>query len=72
MRRIKKINQVGDRKVVTRFLLWPRTIINAFRRETRWLERTTMEYEYQLRRHPTKFGYHVSSFSWVLVGFVEN
>ena len=39
----KPISKVGDKKIVTKFLWFPKKI----NRETRWLEKATWEEEYQ-------------------------
>jgi hypothetical protein len=40
--------QHGDLKLVSKFLIWPRTIVNydTGDKETRWLERATLVYKF--------------------------
>lgn len=59
MRFISRIARPGDKRRITKYLIFPRTANNGDCYETRWLEKVTMVYTYRLIK------------GWKLTGFED-
>jgi hypothetical protein len=70
MRYTGKYLQLGDIEEVTKFLWWPVTVVNLADQtyETRWLEKTTIVYRYEVRLMATKAG-KLNIRQWVPIRF---
>ena len=62
----KPISKVGDKKIVTKFLWFPKKI----NRETRWLEKATWEEEYQQICESEEECY-TYSYKWIKIRWID-